>query len=81
MDVLEPTRIVAETTLPVADIRVGERIRRDLGDIESLAQTIAVVGLLQPIGVSPDGMVKFGARRLEAVKRLGWKRIAVVICP
>lgn len=52
-------------------ITIGERHRKDMGDIDALAQSIADVGLLHPIVVTPDGRLIAGARRLEACKRLG----------
>ena len=41
--------------LPVDKIRVGRRHRKDMGDVDALAQSIAEVGLLQPVVVRPDG--------------------------
>jgi hypothetical protein len=38
--------------LPISRIEIGERHRKDLGDLNTLAASI-VEGLLQPIGVSP----------------------------
>lgn len=67
--------------MPVDAIRVGKRIRQDMGDIEGLAANIAVVGLQQPIGVTADGWLRYGKRRLAAVMQLGWKNVPVVICP
>ncbi len=61
----------------IADIRVGERHRRDLGDIGALAESIADIGLLHPIIVNEDGLLLAGARRLAACKRLGWMTVPV----
>jgi N6-adenosine-specific RNA methylase IME4 len=55
----------------VTDIVVGERHRRDLGDIDGLARSIREVGLLQPISVTSDGKLIGGRRRIEAFKALG----------
>jgi N6-adenosine-specific RNA methylase IME4/ParB-like chromosome segregation protein Spo0J len=52
-------------------IVVGKRHRRDLGDIASLAKSIDVHGLLNPVVLTPDGRLIAGERRLEAYKRLG----------
>jgi N6-adenosine-specific RNA methylase IME4 len=52
---------------PIASIRIGKRYRRDLGDMPS----IATVGLLQPVVITPDGRLIDGQRRLEALKKLG----------
>ncbi len=61
----------------VDSIRVAGRLRRDLGDLEELCTSIQTVGLLQPITICPDGMLVCGARRLAAVKRLGWPTVKV----
>jgi ParB family transcriptional regulator, chromosome partitioning protein len=63
----------------IADIRVGERHRRDLGDIGGLAESIADIGLLQPIVVNEDGLLLAGARRLAACKHLGWETVPVIV--
>lgn len=63
--------------MKVSEIHVGERCRKDMGDIEALAASIAEVGLLQPIVVTSDGRLVAGARRLEAVKLLGWEEVPV----
>lgn len=61
----------------VADIVVGERSRKDYGDLTDLMESIKAHDLLQPIGLAPDNRLLFGGRRLEAVKRLGWEKVAV----
>jgi len=65
----------------IADIRIGDRHRRDLGDIDALAASIAEVGLLHPVVIRPDGMLIAGERRIEAAKVLGWTEIPVTIVP
>ncbi|MFZ5926317.1 MAG: ParB/RepB/Spo0J family partition protein [Acidobacteriota bacterium] len=52
------------------DICVAERHRKDMGDLEGLAQSIAAHGLLQPIGITEDHQLVFGERRLLAVRDL-----------
>ena len=49
-------------------VHVGDRHRRDLGEIESLAESIATEGLLQPIGITEENVLVFGERRLRAVQ-------------
>ncbi|MHB1063607.1 MAG: ParB/RepB/Spo0J family partition protein [Georgenia sp.] len=61
----------------VASIRVGRRHRTELGDIDELAASIDRDGLLQPITITPDGALVCGARRLAAIKKLGWMKINV----
>jgi hypothetical protein len=64
-------------SIPITDVIVGERYRRDLGDIDELARSIEEVGLLHPIVIRPDGTLIAGKRRLEAGKALGWQSIPV----
>lgn len=64
---------------PIAEIRIGHRHRRDLGDVDQLAASIADLGLLQPVVVRPDGQLIAGERRLRAAQLLGWKEIPVSI--
>jgi ParB family chromosome partitioning protein len=52
--------------MKIQDIKVGNRFRKDLGDIDGLAETIQDVGLLQQIGVTEDNNeLVYGARRLQ----------------
>ena len=43
----------------IDSIIVGVRHRRDLGDMSALMRSIEEVGLLQPITVTPDGVLEF----------------------
>jgi ParB family chromosome partitioning protein len=61
----------------VDSITVGTRHRKDLGDLDSLMKSISRHGLLQPITVTPDGVLICGARRLEALRRLGIQQVTV----
>jgi hypothetical protein len=63
----------------IADIRIGRRHRRDLGDVDQLAASIAAVGLLHPIVIEADGTLIAGQRRLEACKLLGWTEVPVTV--
>lgn len=54
--------------IPIPQIIVGDRHRKDMGDIDALAGSIADLGLLQPIGVAPDNTLIFGERRLRACR-------------
>jgi len=51
-----------------ASVQVADRHRRDMGDLEVLATSIATEGLLQPIGVTDENVLVFGERRLLAVR-------------
>jgi hypothetical protein len=54
--------------IKIADIRVGQRHRRDMGDLAGLAESIHQEGLLQPIGVTDRLELVFGERRILAVR-------------
>lgn len=54
--------------LPIPQIKIGERHRKDMGDLSGLATSIAEIGLLQPIGVTNDHRLVFGERRLRACR-------------
>ncbi len=61
----------------VDSLIVGKRHRTDLGDIETLAASIDRDGLLQPLTITIDGVLVCGARRLAAIKMLGWRTVSV----
>lgn len=61
----------------VASIIVEGRVRRDMGDIESLMESMSTLRLMNPITVTPKRELIAGGRRLEAAKRLGWANIPV----
>lgn len=52
----------------ISDITIGDRFRKEMGDIEGLAQSIREGELLQPIGITPDHELVFGERRLRAYR-------------
>jgi ParB family chromosome partitioning protein len=66
--------------IPIPSIKVENRLRPlNAEKVAELAESIAQVGLLQPIGVRPDGTLVYGYHRLEACKRLGWTEIPAVV--
>lgn len=58
-------------------IVVGDRIRKDFGDIEELADDISENGLINPPVVNKEYVLLAGERRLRACKLLGWPQIEV----
>jgi len=54
--------------IKITDIKIGNRYRKEMGDLEGLAQSINGGQLLQPIGVTPDHELVFGLRRLLAFR-------------
>lgn len=73
------TTTSATAEMLISDIRIGERVRKDMGDIDSLAASIETLGLMHPPGVTPDGLLIFGHRRLQACIQLGMARVPVRI--
>jgi ParB-like nuclease domain len=63
----------------IAEIVVGARHRRDLGDVASLARSIEQNGLLHPVVIRRDGRLIAGERRLEAYKLLGRTEIPATV--
>ena len=59
----------------ISEIRVGTRLRKDLGDLSTLSESMNVLGLLQPIIVDEELNLLAGARRLAAARKLGWTEI------
>lgn len=54
--------------IKIADIKVGNRHRKEMGNLTSLADSIREEGLLQPIGVTDRLELVFGERRLQATR-------------
>jgi hypothetical protein len=64
-----------EVELPLEEVIAGERIRASAGDLTSLAHSIELLGLLHPLVLNSRKELVAGFRRLEAVKKLGWKTV------
>jgi len=65
--------------IAIDSITSKQRLRKDLGDIEGLMESLRRHGQLTPIIVNRDNELIAGFRRLQAAKRLGWKSIEAVI--
>jgi ParB-like chromosome segregation protein Spo0J len=65
------------TEMQLADIRIGDRVRKDMGDLEALAASIREHGLLHPPAVTSDGLLIAGHRRIQACAHLGMTAIPV----
>lgn len=78
-------------TIPLTDIEIGERFRKDYGNIDQLKYSITKNGLITPIAVAVSKTLDLsekslkpytllaGGRRLEALTQLGWTTIPVRI--
>ena len=65
----------------ICTIKIGDRYRKEMGDLQALADSIEELGLLQPIGINPNYQLIWGERRLRAFELLGWDKIPARIVP
>jgi len=75
--------------IPISQIEIGSRFRKEYGDIDQLAYSIKSKGLLNPITVGVASKIKMpretnlpfillaGGRRMRALTKLGWAKIPV----
>ena len=70
---------MATKTVPIDSIKISARIRKDLGNIQSLADNIKAIGLICPVVINQDNVLLAGERRLTACKSLGYSTIDAVI--
>ena len=59
----------------ISDIKVKRRVRKDLGNLEDLKNSLRRYGLLNPITLNGKYELVAGERRLEAAKAIGWTSI------
>jgi DNA modification methylase len=70
-----PTLVEGVTKIVITDIIVSENFRKDMGDLLSLANSMSVNGLINPVVVDRTNNLVAGKRRLEAAKMLKWTEI------
>jgi ParB family chromosome partitioning protein len=63
----------------IAAIRVENRFRKDIGNIDTLIDSIRENGLLHPVVITEEGLLVAGQRRIAACKALGWEDIPVTV--
>ncbi|EFW39132.1 ParB N-terminal domain-containing protein [Treponema phagedenis] len=63
----------------INDIKVKKRVRREVDNIEKLAESMKQYGLLNPIILTGEFVLIAGERRLRAAKLLGWQTIEATI--
>jgi hypothetical protein len=66
------------STMPITDIKVGKRHRRDMGDIKAFATNVREIGILQPVVVTPAGKLIAGERVPERPARVKTVSDAVI---
>lgn len=59
----------------IDNIKIKKRVRKDMGDLDSLKESLRLYGLLNPITINERYELIAGHRRLEAAKALGWTTI------
>jgi len=65
--------------IPLEDIKVKKRIRKEMGDIDSLAESLKRFGQINPVVITKKNVLIAGERRLEAARLLGWRTINAVV--
>ncbi|MBP5174918.1 MAG: ParB N-terminal domain-containing protein [Treponema sp.] len=63
----------------ISEIKVKKRVRKDLGDLDALKDSLRRYGLLNPITITKDKVLIAGERRLEAAKAIGWETISAEV--
>lgn len=63
----------------IKNIKIRRRVRKDLGDLEDLKESLRVYGLLNPVTLNDRYELVAGERRVEAAKQLGWTSISANI--
>ncbi len=63
----------------IEDVIIKKRIRKNLGDIQPLMDSMSRFGQLNSIVLNSKMQLIAGNRRLEAASRLGWKYINAII--
>ncbi len=61
--------------IQVDEIKTKHRIRKDLGSLTQLMESIKAHGLMNPIVINERKELIAGERRLESVKKLGWTTV------
>jgi len=63
--------------IDIDQIVIRKRVRKNLGDLTSLMDSLRRHGLLNPIVINSRNELIAGHRRTEAARRLGWRTVEV----
>lgn len=61
--------------VPIDQIKIKKRVRKDLGNLDDLKDSLRTYGLLNPITINRKYQLIAGERRLTAAKAIGWTSI------
>ena len=59
----------------IKDIKIKKRVRKDLGNLENLKDSMKIYGLMNPITLNSRYELIAGERRLQSAIQLGWTSI------
>ncbi len=59
----------------IKDIKIKKRVRKDLGNLEDLKDSMKIYGLMNPITLNNKYELIAGERRLQSAIQLGWTSI------
>jgi ParB family chromosome partitioning protein len=65
--------------VPLNEIIVKKRVRKEMGNIVALADSMKRYGQMSPILLNNHNQLIAGGRRLEAARYLGWRTINAVV--
>ena len=73
---------IKEIEIPPDQIKIGNRRRKSLGNLDPLKNSIQRLGFsIHDVVINEDGFLVAGRRRLEVFKELGFKMIRVKLVP
>ena len=62
----------------LSEITLGERARKEYGDVDGLGESMKRLGQIQPIVIDEDNTIRAGGRRYTAAILVGWEEIDCV---